>query len=537
MPEPAPEGELQLPPVPPPRPQPPAAGPSFALEGLAFEGNSAFTDAELRAVADPLLPARVTITDLEAARRALTRHYIEAGYVSSGVILPEQRIAEGVVRFRVIEGRLSEVRVTGDRIGPDAGPFGDLDPDYVRDRLRVDGDRPFNVADVEERFRVLLDDPMIDRLRGSVRPGDRLGETILDVATDVRRPLDIRSYANNHNPVSTGSETFGIDAALWNSTGWGDRLSGRLEVTPGRRDLLASFEVPVTAGGLTPYVQGEYATSEVVTDPFRVVDIESAYRSLTFGARQPLLRTSRQRLTLDLSFGVQESETFLLGQPFSFSPGVDDGESRISVLRFAQEYVDRSPEQVLALRSSFSLGVDVLDATARSDDTLPDGQYLSWLGQAQAARRLVGRTSVIGGLRAHLANDSLLPLAQVAIGGFDTVRGYRENALVDDNALLASIEGRVPLLDLRLPDLTPADHDSRLYLAPFVDAGTSWSHADGFGGRTTILGAGIGLRWAPAPNLDLTVYYGEALSDLETPPGEDDLQDVAIYIQFGLRAP
>jgi hypothetical protein len=33
------------------------------------------------------------------------------------------------------------------------------------------------------------------------------------------------------------------------------------------------------------------------------------------------------------------------------------------------------------------------------------------------------------------------------------------------------------------------------------------------------------------------VYYGEALSDLETPPGEDDLQDVAIYIQFGLRAP
>ena len=37
-------------------------------------------------------------------------------------------------------------------------------------------------------------------------------------------------------------------------------------------------------------------------------------------------------------------------------------------------------------------------------------------------------------------------MEQIAVGGMRTVRGYRENQMVRDNALISSLELRIPLL-------------------------------------------------------------------------------------------
>ena len=46
---------------------------------------------------------------------------------------------------------------------------------------------------------------------------------------------------------------------------------------------------------------------------------------------------------------------------------------------FFQEYTKRDANQVLALLSQFSLGIDVFDATINSDDE-PDSKFLAWRG-------------------------------------------------------------------------------------------------------------------------------------------------------------
>ncbi|MDQ3960621.1 MAG: hypothetical protein M3255_10240 [Pseudomonadota bacterium] len=93
-------------------------------------------------------------------------------------------------------------------------------------------------------------------------------------------------------------------------------------------------------------------------------------------------RTPQRQLLGELIFERRSSETFLLGQPFSFSPGVRNGESEVTVLRLVQEWVDRRPNQVLAARSIFSVGLDALGVTTSPRD-LPDGQFFTWLGQFQ----------------------------------------------------------------------------------------------------------------------------------------------------------
>src|SRR5262249_44958441 len=141
------------------------------------------------------------------------------------------------------------------------------------------------------------------------------------------------------------------------------------------------------------------------------------------------------------------------------------------------------------------VGIDALGSTIH-ERGLPDSRFFAWLGQFQWVRRFgileglgLRDTQLIFRTDLQLADDSLLTLEQVALGGRYSVRGYRENTILRDNALLTSLEARVPLVE----NVPWADY---LQLAPFVDYGRGWQSK----GRTDepryLASVGIGLRWA-----------------------------------------
>ena len=227
------------------------------------------------------------------------------------------------------------------------------------------------------------------------------------------------------------------------------------------------------------------------------------------------------------------NETFLLGEPFSFSLGAEDGESKVTALRLSQEWTYRTQTQVFAIRSRFSLGIDALDATI-NESGIPDGRFLSWLGQFQWARRLkLWDTQMIFRTDLQLADDPLLPLEQIAIGGRYSVRGYRENQMVRDNGLISSLEFRIPLIR----DKSWADI---VQLAPFVDFGRAWNKDISTPEPKDISSAGLGLRWEVTLPLRLQlkpqfeIYWGVPFRDIETSGG--DLQDHGIHIQLTIAA-
>ena len=60
----------------------------------------------------------------------------------------------------------------------------------------------------------------------------------------------------------------------------------------------------------------------------------------------------------------------------------------VTSLRFSQEWIQRGQSQVLALRSTFSFGLDLWNSTDNGVAGDPNGTYVAWLGQAQYIRRL-----------------------------------------------------------------------------------------------------------------------------------------------------
>jgi hemolysin activation/secretion protein len=194
--------------------------------------------------------------------------------------------------------------------------------------------------------------------------------------------------------------------------------------------------------------------------------------------------------------------------PFPLSPGADDeGRTRVSAVRLFQEWTERSSQHVLAARSQFSLGLDVLGATVNDD--APDSRFFAWRGEGQWVRLLAEDTLLLLRSEVQLASQPLLPIEQIGIGGQRTVRGYRQDALLTDNGVLASAEVRVPIV--RIPEI-----DGILQVAPFIAIGAGWNIGSSDPNQNILVGTGLGLVWQMGNNLSARLDWGVPLVSIES---------------------
>jgi hemolysin activation/secretion protein len=236
----------------------------------------------------------------------------------------------------------------------------------------------------------------------------------------------------------------------------------------------------------------------------------------------PLFRSEDDQVWAGLIAEHRSSKTSVLGEDFCFEPqtaSCDD--PTVSVLRQSLEWTRATRADVFALRSLLSVGVEALDATTHGKASVPDGRYLVWLGQAQWVHVLPERlwgTQTLLRVDTQISNDPLLSIERFAIGGLDSVRGYRENQLVRDSGVVVSGE-------LRIPVWRDSLRRSLLELVPFTDYGYGWN--DGFEPPDdTLWSLGAGLRFTPWRWLLAEIYWGGRLRDVPNP--NDDLQDEGV---------
>jgi hemolysin activation/secretion protein len=512
-----------LPPLPPPAEHEVLPSLRVFVREIRVVGNTVLPPEEIAAVVAPYVNREVTWEDLEALRVALTLLYVGRGYFNSGAILPDQTVTEGTVTYQIIEGRLTDIEVEGNRW---------FRPGYLRRRLALGTGPPLNVNALQEQLQLLLEDPRIRRLNADLKPGLRPGEATLTAIVEERLPYKVWFTIDNYQAPSVGAARGIVTLEHQNLTGWGDVLTFRYGRSEGLNPLFdIRYAVPVTPYDTTLSFQYRKNSFTVIAEEFRALDITSDSEIFTLGVRQPIYRTPTTEVAIELIGERLSLNTTLLGEPFDLTPGARKGESVVTAIRVAQEVVHRTQNQVVAARSRMSFGTDWLGATVRNGDQ-PDSHFFAWLGQFQAVRQFAPLgTQAIFRADLQFAHERLLVLEQMAVGGRYSVRGYRENTFVRDNAFVTSLEVRVPLVRNR----SWADY---LQLAPFVDYGRAWATLPPVDKPLDIASVGIGLRWGVTiPALveirpQLEVYWGYPLRDMKTTGG--DIQDKGVHFQFVL---
>ncbi len=516
-----PDITLPAPPVPPAAGLRKSIGKNIFVRKIKVLGSTVFTREEIGTITLLYENRFLTMEDLESLRHELSLLYVQNGYINSGAVIPDQQVNDNRIIFEIIEGKLVDVKVE------ESGRFA---ASYLQKRIALDAGIPLNIVPLQKRLQLLQQDPRIQRIKAELKPGARLGEAELKLRVDEKPPISLWLAFNNYQSATIGEERGMATFEHLNLTGRGDILKFSYGFSEGLERLIdVDYTIPINAHDTSLQFRYAYNDQSVVDDLFGPLDIVSREERYGLTLRHPFYRSLSQEFALSLSIDRETNRNYLLGRRFSFSPGEKNGRCTVAPLRFSQEWLYRTQRQVIAARSRFSFGLDAFGATMNHGDD-PDGHFFAWLGQFQYARifdfQLLARADI------HSADRSLFPIEQMGIGGRYSVRGYRENLLVTDQAFVASLETRIPLVQ-------KAGWADYLHFCQFIDYGAGDNVDFSTSSPADISSVGLGLRWAASISklpfglrAEAEIYWGYQLRDVEDL--DEGLQDDGIHYQIGV---
>jgi len=511
---------LQTPTTPTPHPAPPTLV-NIPVTKIDVTGSTVFHAADWLTIIQPLEGRLVSLEELQRAADAITQLYLDRGYITSRAILVDQTVTNGVVQIQVVEGSLEQIKLEGNR---------HVRESYIRSRIALGTKPPLNRDSLEDQLRLLKLDPLFTNVEASLRSGNQLGTSILTVRVTEAPSFNGLVGVDNYSPPAVGSVRMGGELHYRNLTGFGDELSASyFRTTAGGANMYDfSYRLPVNAMNGTLQLRIAPNDNRIIDPAFKDLGIEGNSQLYEISFRQPLLRTPREEFALSLGFTVQDGQTFIfnnIGAPFGVGPDIN-GNSRTRVLKLGQDYVKRDPQGAWALRSQFSFGIDIFDATV-NPSPIPDGRFFSWLAQAQRVQRLSNDQLLIVQGDLQLTPDSLLPSQQFVIGGGQSLRGFRQNVRSGDNGFRLSAEDRITIQ-------RDESGISVMQLAPFIDIGNVWNKSDNpnnpLPAQTFLAGVGLGFLWQPHPQFNLRLDYGIPLINLRD--RGNDVQDSGFYFSL-----
>ncbi|MCT7973620.1 ShlB/FhaC/HecB family hemolysin secretion/activation protein [Laspinema olomoucense] len=500
---------------------------TLTVERFELRDNSAISSEELAAITEPYSNRNLTFAELQEAAEAIAQFYQQQGYIGSGAFLPPQIVRDRIVTIQAIENRLEEIHVTGN------SQLNNQYAAYVRNRLGLNKGDIVNAETLLESLYLLQFDPRLEKISAELAAGVETDTSFLTIRVEDARFFSPQLAIDNGRSPSVGSLRRQAQLTQYNLLGLGDIATFNYANTDGSNSLDLGYAVPLTANNATLSFRYSIGDSKIVEPPFDEVDIEANSRTYELTYREPIIQRIisqspnqslqnasdliRTELALGITASRRSSETSLLGVNFPLSPGAnDDGETRVSAIRFFQDALWQDSHQILAARSEFSLGVGLFDATVNNNE--PDSRFLAWRGQGQWVRRVAG----LGGKRQdpllilrgdlQLATTSLLPLEQFSLGGFNSVRGYRQDALLVDNGAFASLEFQYPIVEF------PRWQGS-LQVIPFMDLGVGWNWEEGNRAnpdKNTLLSTGLGLQLQLGNDFSARLDWGIPLVEIDS---------------------
>jgi hemolysin activation/secretion protein len=495
----------------------------FEVKGFLVEGDNPLGEAATQELLRPYVGDQEGLDRLEAAADALQARLQEEDFYWYRVTLPAQTLEDGIVRFKIVEFRVGEIEVSGNKYFSDANirasipalqaavsPPADLLSRQLllaNEHTAKDVELKIRAADEPEQVDVVLD--VADRRPWTVFAG--LNNTGTDETGDLRATLGLQHsnlFDRDHAVTATYTTAPDKTSAVQQYGGFYRvpfyDFSGVLSAFAVRSDVDSgtvggSFDV--TGRGdfyglgyrqlFTP--RGAYTHSAELSVQDRFFDNEVFYIVAAAGSRSSDMGADVRSRPLSLAYGgtyrfEQGNAGFDLAYVRNLPGGSKNDDDAYHLARFG------SSNDWWALRLAGVL-----------DYSLPKG----WLARAR--------------FDGQYADQALVAGEQFGIGGESSVRGFDERVVSGDAGLSASIEAWTPSLwyDVRL--------------LAFGDVGTVENQAPlpGETESVTLGSAGVGLRWYWRNQLSVQADFAYILKGID----KDLIDDAAsgdTKLHFGI---
>ncbi|MCW5747174.1 MAG: ShlB/FhaC/HecB family hemolysin secretion/activation protein [Alphaproteobacteria bacterium] len=445
---------LQAPPVRPGPAQPPSALPPGTIPGappgataapagadkifvtpaaIEFEGATVYPPDVLQELTRSLVGKRVAVSELFALAQRVEAKYRADGYFLTTVFLPAQRVSDGRIRIRVVEGYISNVVIEGD--------VGQVSAQAKRFLDKVTASRPANLRDIERYLLLTQDMPGIS-MRTVLRPGKEPGSAEL-VAQLRRTTWDGLFQVNNRGSSFTGEQQ-GILVLGTNSfTSMAERVEATYFTTFDREQNFGQVAWSNYFGSEGLRLRAYAGRGRVRPGAaLEILDYEGLLTLAGASLTYPVIRSRPLNFNVFGGYDYYHSSaTVLHGVPFS--------RTDLSILRLGADGNYRDSWHGVSFGNvRLSQGIGIFGASDKGDALLnragADPRFFKVNAEVS---RLQGiwvsngfSLNAFGTIAAQYSRDILPSNEKYFVGGERLGRGYYAGQVTGDKALAGSFE-------------------------------------------------------------------------------------------------
>ena len=509
-----------------PAPPKPAVddSPRFEIRRFVFDGATLVPLETLEADTRPYTGRDRVFADVQRALEAVERAYSEAGWSAVQVVLPEQELQRGEIRFEIIEARVARVLVEGNKFFDDAN---------IRHSVPslATGKSP-NVNEISRNLRVVNENPG-KQTQVLLRSGQDEGTVDAVLRTVDEDPIKFSVTLDNSGNEQTGrlrvgygmqnANLFGKDGVLtaqYVTAPYEDHLDS--EGRPDRFSLIPSRKVTILGFGyrIPLYEQGnslEFTLGYSNVNSGTVANLFSITGAGTvFGAKYNVnlnkVGDYEHRVAFTFDWRTYDNKGVrVVGSAIQLIPDV-------TVHPVGVTYSGTLRKQDSETAFSFGFFKNIGDGNdgMTEDFCKPllrnnglgdcaDSTYEIWKWSFNHTHAMPSDFQLRIGFNGQWTKDMLVPGEQFGLGGADSVRGFLEREISDDWGYRTTVElyspdfgGKTGIASARTRALIffDAGHVDRNHPAP----------AETF--SQGIASYGIGLRFAKGTDVALRIDYG-----------------------------
>ena len=498
----------------------PEVGAKVLIKEITVEGVTLIKPRVIEQVVSKYKGKELTLQDFQAVADAISDEYRAKGYVTSFAYLPPQKVEQNTLRLAVVEGKVGDVKVTGNKW---------FRKNLLLRYVDLKRDDFFNYDLLRENVRRLNERQDVNG-RVVLSRGEAAGATDVDVEVKDRFPWHASFGYNNYNSKFLEQNKYLMELKSSNLLGFGDVASG--EVQLGEAGLYqlysARYLVPLRLPKL--YVGAYYVhVDQELGRSLKGLHITGKGDVLTTYFTYKLMDKENLLINVNPGFDYKNFE--------NKQNGVGAGKDNPRILKLGFDFNFTDPfhgRNVITHEFDFGLS-EIFGGMPRKAEGASrrgaSGRFFRTVTNAARVQPMPLSTVLLLKGVMQLTASSLPSSEQYQIGGYYTVRGYPVAEHAGDSGYSTSAEWYIPPYfipkNLTIPFTKQSFYDAINFLT-FFDWGyvTNNSPKAGEHKDDALYSIGFGARVNVTDRVSFSF-------DLGIPLGRktSDGSDVAAYVE------
>ncbi|QHH92852.1 ShlB/FhaC/HecB family hemolysin secretion/activation protein [Acinetobacter gyllenbergii] len=259
---------------------------------VQIEGNQQIATAVLHDLVKSLENKNNVLADLQLGAEKITQYYKKQGYFLAKAYLPKQKLENGILVIRVLEGQLGQVLLNNQSKIKDTTikRFADQIPHH----------QALQQQQSNQTLLLISDLAGVGQIQANLQAGEQIGQT--DLVLDILGQPTWLGRIGIDNSGSSYTGIYRLSGYLESNSllGYGEKLSAQL--LGSNQDLVSgslNARFPVTGAGL--WVGGGYSRTEYeLGEQFKQLDATGTSENYNLNLTYPLIRSQKTNLNLKL---------------------------------------------------------------------------------------------------------------------------------------------------------------------------------------------------------------------------------------------